>query len=349
MDGPLWRGPQQGAEELQARLTDILPENMSSKLRWLHPFVRNNSVSAEVGWKAKDIADMSSQEPNRYHRRAACDTSPGRREAVKASCAAKDMATDLNPNYSFTVCPFIDVWDSSGLVRLGWWQRSGLGLKLSPLEARTCGAQTPVDVSRPALFQEHKAEGEEKKENAEVNSHDNKDNEDTKRPHGNTEEGIAKPADAKHKRLSSYHSIRQACRRARARPALRAISPNMRRGGIQRIWQHIHMHDKGAWTHESIQEPYRGGTDDSWTQGLEVLGVGHRVAFKAQARWETAFMMHRPMAREIKNWRGEAGATTRWPSTRSRASIGSLAQPTCWPDCSPAPTSPTLSPSSAPH
>lgn len=50
--------------------------------------------------------------------------------------------------------------------------------------------------------EEHKTEDEEMKKTADENSKENKENEDTKRPLVNAEEGAVKPAEEKHRRLS---------------------------------------------------------------------------------------------------------------------------------------------------
>lgn len=211
------------ATDWQRRISDdLIPKDDAQNLRWLQPFHINHCLTLELlaprPFQAKDMADYITMKLKKtpwnirdVPMRCAPETSPKRRTAVKVYYENKELAERLNPTYKFSECSrALELWDTTGMIRLAWYNRDEATWTWATSAARTCGIRTPhnMDCGSGAtpINQDDEDAPQEVPSTQEPEADDMQDDKENERPSDpdmkrNAEDKDQKPAEKKQRVL----------------------------------------------------------------------------------------------------------------------------------------------------
>lgn len=143
------------AEQSHSQILDRVPTDIRPRIKFLSPFMKSHSVSAEIMAAnqndTKRICDLVNLEPIRVRNidiKGTVETSPKRRRALRAYFEARDIARQMNVGYVFEECARrLEVWDSSACVRLGAYDRRTDEWIWDNITCATVGIKIPSDIS----------------------------------------------------------------------------------------------------------------------------------------------------------------------------------------------------------
>lgn len=119
------------AEQLRAQILDRVSMDIRPCVKFLSPFMKNHSVSAEIlaanhndANRICDLANLELQKrPVRVRNidsKGAVETSPKRRRGLRAYFGARDIARAMGAGYVFEECGrCLSLWDTSACRRRG--------------------------------------------------------------------------------------------------------------------------------------------------------------------------------------------------------------------------------------
>lgn len=139
-------------------VVDRVPEPYKPRVKFLSPYMKDHSVSAEIlasgANDAKLISDRNNLElqkrpvtVNNVEITGAIETSPGRRRALR-SFDAHDIAKSTNPTHIFEECArSLALWDSTACIRFGYVDRKAEERVWDVIACATVGINIPADIS----------------------------------------------------------------------------------------------------------------------------------------------------------------------------------------------------------